>query len=104
MRPNAPSREHSRLFARAIQGSPMTLNDSEDKLLRSAAVQNPNSIALARQRVERGSEAYRAEAQRLSDTGSLAWKPSTGEIIWPDETFRIFQYDRTTTPTGRLSL
>ena len=82
----------------------MTLNDSEDKLLRSAAVQNPNSIALARQRVERGSEAYLAEAQRLSHTGSFAWKPSTGEIIWSEETFRIFQYDRTTTPTVELIL
>ncbi len=45
------------------------------------------------------SEAYLAEAQRLSHTGSFGWKPSTGEIIWSEETFRIFQYDRTTIPT-----
>src|SRR5215470_9628929 len=43
--------------------------------------------------------AYLEEAQRLSHTGSFGWKPSTGEIIWSDETFRIFQYDRTITPT-----
>jgi PAS domain S-box-containing protein len=48
---------------------------------------------------QRRSEAYLAEAQRLSCTGSFGWKPSTGEIIWSEETFRIFQYDRTTTPT-----
>jgi PAS domain S-box-containing protein len=50
------------------------------------------------------SEAYLAEAQRLSHTGSFGWKPSTGEIIWSEETFRVFQYDRTTTPTMELIL
>jgi PAS domain S-box-containing protein len=48
------------------------------------------------------SEAYLAEAQRLSHTGSFGWKASTGEIIWSDETFRIFQYDRSTKPTAEL--
>src|SRR5580704_5497604 len=52
----------------------------------------------------RQSETYLAEAQRLSHTGSFGWKPSTGEIIWSEETFRIFQYDRTTTPTIDLIL
>jgi hypothetical protein len=52
----------------------------------------------------RQSETYLAEAQRLSHTGSFGWKPSTGEIIWSEETFRIFQYDRTTTPTIELIL
>src|SRR6267378_4052362 len=50
------------------------------------------------------SEAYLAEAQRLSRTGSFGWRVSTGEIIWSEETFRIFQYDRTTTPTVELIL
>jgi PAS domain S-box-containing protein len=44
-------------------------------------------------------EAYLAEAQRLSHTGSFGWKPDTGEIIWSDETHRIFEYDRAVTPT-----
>jgi PAS domain S-box-containing protein len=52
----------------------------------------------------RVSEAYLAEAQRLSHTGSFGWRPSTGEIIWSEETFRIFQYDRTTAPTVDLIL
>src|SRR6202034_995698 len=62
---------------------------------------------LQRQRAEdalRRSEAYLAEAQRLSNTGSFGWKPSTGKIIWSEETFRIFQYDRTTTPAVELVL
>src|ERR1700726_838682 len=52
----------------------------------------------------RQSEAYLVEAQRLSHTGSFGWRPCTGEILWSEETFRIFQYDRTTTPTVDLIL
>jgi PAS domain S-box-containing protein len=47
----------------------------------------------------RRSEAYLAEAQRLSHTGSFGWKPETGEIVWSDETYRIFEYDSTLEPT-----
>ena len=50
----------------------------------------------------RRSEAYLSEAQRLSHTGSFGWKPDTGEIIWSDETYRIFEYDRAVTPTVDL--
>ncbi len=50
------------------------------------------------------SEAYLSEAQRLSHTGSFGWRVSTGEIIWSEESFRIFQYDRTTKPTVELIL
>jgi PAS domain S-box-containing protein len=52
----------------------------------------------------RRSEAYLAEAQRLSKTGSFGWNVSSGEILWSEETFRIFQYDRTTKPTLELIL
>jgi PAS domain S-box-containing protein len=41
----------------------------------------------------RHSEADLAEAQRLSHTGSFGWRTSTGEIIWSEESFRIFEYD-----------
>src|SRR5438874_6278118 len=84
--------------------SVMTTRDDEDELLRSAALQNASSILIARQRAERRNEAYLAEAQRLSHTGSFGWRPSTGEIIWSGETFRIFQYDRATIPTVELIL
>jgi PAS domain S-box-containing protein len=39
------------------------------------------------------SEAYLAEAQRLSHTGSFGWDVSSGEIYWSQETFRIFEYE-----------
>ena len=48
------------------------------------------------------SEMYLTEAQRLSGTGSFGWNLSNGEIVWSDETFRIFQYDRTTKPSVEL--
>jgi PAS domain S-box-containing protein len=44
------------------------------------------------------SEIYLTEAQRLSCTGSFGWNVSSGEIVWSDETFRIFQCDRATKP------
>src|SRR5436853_4594536 len=61
------------------------------------------TLELQEEKLQR-SEAYLAEAQRLSCTGSFGWNPSTSEIIWSEETFRIFQYDRTTTPTLELIL
>jgi two-component sensor histidine kinase len=77
----------------------MTTKHGDDQLLRSVALQNARSILVARQRAEQRSEAYLAEAQRLSQTGSFGWNISSGEILWSEETFRIFQYDRTTSPS-----
>src|SRR5579863_5809527 len=57
---------------------------------------------LQRQRAEEAllrSEAYLAEAQRVSHTGSFGWSVSSGEIVWSDETFRIFGYDLTSNPS-----
>jgi len=47
----------------------------------------------------RSSEAYLAEAQRLSHTGSFGWKPDTGDVVWSDETYRIFEFDHAVKPT-----
>jgi PAS domain-containing protein len=45
------------------------------------------------------SEMYLTEAQKLSRTGSFAWKVGSGEIFWSDENFRIFECERTLKPT-----
>src|ERR1700693_956361 len=54
-------------------------------------------VAIQRKRAEtsrRESEAYLAEAQRLSQTGSWAWVPATGEIrYWSEETYRVLGFD-----------
>jgi PAS domain S-box-containing protein len=48
----------------------------------------------------RRSEAYLAEAQRLSHTGSFGWDVSLGESYWSRETFRIFGYE----PAARVPI
>lgn len=41
----------------------------------------------------RRSEAFLAEGERLSQTGSWGWKSSTGELTWSPEYFRILGFD-----------
>jgi PAS domain S-box-containing protein len=57
----------------------------------------PHSMMAKREWAEeclRRSEAYLAEAQRLSHTGSFAWNPSSKQIVhWSEETYRIFGFD-----------
>ena len=45
------------------------------------------------------SEAYLAEAQRLSHTGSFGWDVFSGRLYWSEETFRIFDRDPAQQPT-----
>ena len=63
------------------------------------------SIAIERTQAEnalRRSQAYLAEAQRLSLTGSFSWRPDTGAITWSEETYRIFELDPAVKPTVEL--
>jgi formate hydrogenlyase transcriptional activator len=48
----------------------------------------------------RRNEAYLAEGQRLSHTGSFGWHVSSGKIYWTEETFRIFEFE--TAPSTTL--
>jgi PAS domain S-box-containing protein len=41
----------------------------------------------------RRSEAFLAEAQRLSATGSFSWRVATDEIRWSEQLYRIFEFD-----------
>jgi PAS domain S-box-containing protein len=52
----------------------------------------------------RRSEAYLAEAQRLSHTGSFGWDVASGKIYWSQETFCIFGYDQGIEPRMELVL
>jgi signal transduction histidine kinase len=50
-----------------------------------------------RKRVEaelRRSEAFLAEAQQISHLGSFSYLQATGEIVWSEEVYRIFEVDR----------
>ncbi len=52
----------------------------------------------------RRSEAFLAQGQTLSHTGSFGWSVLSGEIYWSEETYNIFQYDRAVKPTLELVL
>jgi signal transduction histidine kinase len=67
-----------------------------------ASLQQENSERRRAEEALRRSEAYLAQAQTLSHTGSFGWNPATGEIYWSAESFRIFEYDRAITPTVEL--
>src|SRR6266403_161915 len=41
----------------------------------------------------RGSEAFLAEGQRISHTGSWSWNVASGKVAWSEEHFRIFGFD-----------
>jgi len=69
------------------------LTSVNDELTREVLQRKRAEEALLR------SEAYLAEAQRVSHTGSFGWSVSSGNIVWSEETFRIFEYDRAFKPT-----
>jgi PAS domain-containing protein len=51
--------------------------------------------AIAERKEElRRSEAFLAEAQRLSLTGSFYWRVMTDEITWSEQLYRIFGFDQ----------
>jgi len=58
----------------------------------------------AEERLQRTQAAYLAEAQKLSMTGSFGWEVETGELFWSEETFRVFEYDPTVTPSVEMVL
>jgi signal transduction histidine kinase len=63
------------------------------------------SIAIERAQGEaalKRSEAFLAEAQRLSSTGSFSWRVATDEVIWSDQNYRIFEVDPATPPSFEL--
>lgn len=50
----------------------------------------------------RRSEAFLAEGQRLSLTGTFSWRVATDEITWSEQVYRIFEFDPTVTITLEL--
>jgi PAS domain-containing protein len=56
------------------------------------------SIAIERARDDAAltqSEAFLAEAQHLSRTGSFLWRPATDELTWSKEMYRIYELTET---------
>jgi PAS domain S-box-containing protein len=80
------------------------LRDEQGRILRWYGTRTDIEDRKQAEDALRRSRAYLTEAQSLSHTGSFGWKPSTGEHLWSEETYRIFQYDPTTKPTLDLVL
>ena len=60
-----------------------------------------------RKRIEdelRRKEAFLAQGQRLTQTGSLWWDVSSGRVTWSAQTYRIMEFLPTTEPTVELAL
>jgi len=97
-------------LAAAQRSTTVSLRRTRDELFEKVQELERSNDALHAENAERKqaenalrrSEAYLAEAQRLSHTGSFGWKAASGEIQWSEETFRIFQYDPKTKPTVDL--
>jgi PAS domain S-box-containing protein len=76
-------------LARIAPSVQRALRESHERLWLSRAEQ-----ALRR------SQAYLAEAQKLSHTGSFGWDVASGDLYWSEETYRIFDVD----PTLKVTL
>ena len=50
----------------------------------------------------RRSEAYLAQGQNISHTGSFGWNISSGDIYWSEEIGKILEYDEAVKPTLEL--
>jgi PAS domain S-box-containing protein len=95
VRPNGEVR-----YIRCV-GAPVVESQSQKKYVGSAIDVTEHELLTHELRRR---EAYLTEAQRLSHTGSFGWRPDTGEIIWSDETYRIFEYDSVEKPTVSMVL
>jgi PAS domain S-box-containing protein len=84
--------KHVRVVAHALKDEAGTIEFV-------GAVMDVTATKQAEEKLRR-SEAYLAEAQKLSHTGSFGWDVSSGGIYWSRETFRIFEYE----PTAQASL
>ena len=89
-----------REFPVEISLSPL---ETEEGVLVSSIIRDITDRKRAEEALRR-SEAYLAEGQRVSHTGSFGWNVQTGEIRWSEETFRIFQCHPSMQPTVELVL
>src|SRR5882762_10419369 len=65
------------------------------------AANDLRAIAERKEGLQR-SEAFLAEAQRLSLTGSFSWRVTTDEFTWSDQLYRIFEFEQGTPVTLEL--
>jgi PAS domain S-box-containing protein len=69
--------------------------------LEQRVAERTRQLTAANEALQR-SEAFLAQGQSISHTGSFGWNISSGEIYWSEETYKIFEYDRAIEPTLEL--
>ena len=79
---------------RLIETSARVLRDASGRPVRLIGVMRDVTVVSSQLDALRESERRLAEAQRVAGIGSWSWDPATGEIIWTDELFRIFDMER----------
>src|SRR5580704_13470050 len=77
-------------------GAPVVENGTLKRIVGSAIDVTEHEVLTQELRRREG---YMAEAQRLSHRGSFGWSAGSGENVWSDETYRIFEYDPATEVT-----
>jgi PAS domain S-box-containing protein len=83
-----------------VRGLP--LRDTEGRIVRwYNLITDIDERRKTHEKLER-SEAFLAQGQSISHTGSFGFNLSSGEIFWSDETHNIFEYDRAVKPTLEL--
>jgi PAS domain S-box-containing protein len=84
---------------RWFRGRGLPLRDTEGHVIRWYNLLTDIDERKKAEEELRRSRVYLTEAQRLSRTGSFGCSLSTGEMIWSEETFRIYGYDPSTQPS-----
>jgi PAS domain S-box-containing protein len=77
-----------------LQDKPATPSALQQDLI--SQVTHIASIAIERAEAEgalKRSEAFLAEGQNLARIGNFSWRVDTGEIVWSDQLYRIFEFE-----------
>jgi PAS domain S-box-containing protein len=75
-----------------IRGMARVMEQVEGRPLFIGALQDVTQSKVEEEQVRR-SEAFLAEAQRLTRIGSFSWQIESNEIRWSDELYRIFEFE-----------
>jgi PAS domain S-box-containing protein len=86
----ARHKDGARLF---IECSVIALRGPQGEITGYLGINRDMTERKRREKELQRSQAYLAEGQRLTKTGSWSWKIATGEIFWSEQQFRLYGWD-----------